>query len=173
MATSPQLSAVRVALPTALAAVALAACGSKAPTTSATHRTPAKLAGDMLCANQGALVGLQVSERSLQNGNQEPSSQSPGPVSVPSVAEARAIARTVCELPPIPGAQQRCHSSPQGTVLLLTFRTKLGYLPAVMVETSACFTVTGAGPVRSARATALSQDLHAIVHHEPPVVIAN
>jgi hypothetical protein len=176
MAGPPRLAVLRVALPTTILAggVLLAACGSAPPATSATHRTPATRASNTLCASPGAVTGLQISERSLQNGNQGPASQPSGPVSVPSTAEARAIARTVCGLPMIPGTQPICHSPLLGTVLLLGFRTSLGALPVVTVESSGCFRVTGAGPVRSAKAApTLAQGLHAVVHDEPPVIIAN
>jgi hypothetical protein len=176
MAGSPRLAAQRAAMPTAVfvGALLLAACGSTAPTTTPTHRVPVRQASNTLCASPGAVVGLLISERSLRNGVQEQAGQPPGPVSVPSVAEARTIARALCGLPPIPGAQRRCHSPVLVTILLLTFRTKLGVLPVVTIEASGCPRVTGAGPVRWAKATpALAEGLHAIVHHEPPVIFAN
>lgn len=175
MAGSPRLAVVRVALPAAVLAsgALLAACGSAPPASSVTHRGTAAPA-TALCASPGAVTGLQISERSLQNGTQGQASQPPGSVSVQSTAEARAIARTVCGLPMIPGTQPSCHTPVLGTVLLLTFRTRLGTLPVVTVQSSGCFTVTGAGPVRSARAKpTLAQGLHAIVHDEPPIVMAN
>jgi hypothetical protein len=152
----------------------LAACGGMAQTISSAQHTPARQAGDTLCSNPGAVSGLLISERSPRNGVQEQAGQPPGPASVPSAAEARAIARAVCGLPAVRGAQQRCHSRAPVTVLLLTFRTKRGVLPVVTVPTSGCRKVTGAGPVRWAKAKlALAEGLHAIVHHEPPVIFAN
>lgn len=176
MAGSLRLAVLRVALPPTILAggTLLAACGSAAPATSATHRGTATHTSNTLCASPGAVTGLQISERSLQNGTQGPASQPPGPVSVRSTAEARAIARTVCGLPMIPGTQPSCRAPVLGTVLQLTFRTRLRTLPVVTVQSSGCFRVTGAGPIRSAKATpTLAQGLHAIVHNEPPVVFAN
>jgi hypothetical protein len=176
MSGSPRLAVLRLAPPTAVLAggVLLAACGGAAPATSATHRAPGKQATNTLCASPGAVTGLQISERSLQNGAQKPAVQQSDPVSVRSTAAAQSVARTVCGLPMIPAIQPSCHSPVVGTVLLLTFSTRLGTLPVVTVQSSGCFRVTGAGPVRSAKATpALTQGLHAIVHNEPPVVIAN
>jgi hypothetical protein len=176
MPGSPRLAALRVALPTAILAggILLAGCGSAVPGTSATHRGTAAQTSNTLCASPGAVTGLQISERSLQNGTEGPVSQPPGPVSLRSTAEARAIARTICGLPPIPGPQQRCYPPAQVTVLLLTFKTKLGTLPVVTIQAAGCSRVTGAGPVRWAKAEpALAQGLHAIAHNEPPIVFAN
>jgi len=91
---------------------------------------------------------------------------------VSSAAEARAIATTVCGLPPVTAAQDGCLSHGLVTTFLLTFRTKLRALPVVTIQASGCSRVTGAGPVRWAGATpALTQALHAIVLHEPPVIV--
>jgi hypothetical protein len=176
MTASSRHAALRTASPAiALAgAVLLTACRTNPPTTSAPVSTPARQTGDTLCASPGAVIGLQISEQSRQNGRQQPAGQTPGPVSVASAAEARTIARTVCELPPIPATQQHCPALAQGTVLLLTFRTRLGVLPVVTIQTTGCSSVTGAGPVRWAGTKpTLAQGLHAIVHHEPPVIFAN
>jgi hypothetical protein len=139
-----------------------------------THRTNATQASNTLCASPGAVVGLQISERDPQNGTQGPANRPPAPISVPTAAEARTIAMTICELPPIARPQLRCRALAQVAVLQLTFSTKLGALPVVTIQVSGCSQVTGAGPVRSAKAKpALTQGLHAIVHNEPPVIFAN
>lgn len=176
MAGSPRRAALRAALPTAVlvGAMLLAACGSGAPANNSAQHAPARQTSNTLCANPDAVSGLLISERSRQNGGQEQPGQPPGPVSVPSAAEARAIATTVCGLPPIPGQQEGCQSPALATMFLLTFRTKVGALPVVTIQASDCLRVTGAGPVRWAKATlALTQSLHAIVHHEPPVIFAS
>jgi hypothetical protein len=166
-----------------VSAMLLAACGTSAAptvnpthhrTASPTHRTPAAPASNALCLKPDAVVSLMIREQSLQNGVQEQAGQPPGSVSVPTVDEARAVARAVCELPPMSAAQQGCHSPVLVSSLLLTFSTKDGALPVVTIQASGCSRVTGAGRVRWAKATpALTQALHAIVHHEPPVVFAN
>jgi hypothetical protein len=198
MAGPRRRTVLRAVLPVAIltGAMLLTACGTAAPTTSSTHGTPAPSAqgtpapsaqgtpaasaqgtpaaqASTLCANPGAVVGLLVSERSLHNGVQEQAGQS-GLVSAPSAAAARAIAAMVCGLPPVPGAQATCKSPALVDALVLTFRTRLGALPAVTIQDTGCFRVIGAGPVRWAGGTpALTAGLHAIVHHEPPVVSAN
>jgi hypothetical protein len=176
MAGSPRLAVLRVALPATVVTggMLLAACGSPASATSVTYRATAARAGNTLCASPGAVVGLQVSERDAQNRTRGPAHQPPAPVSVPSVAEARTIARTICELPPIAGPRLRCRTLAQVAFFQLRFSTKLGALPVVTIQVSGCSQVTGAGPVRSAKAMpAVAQSLRAIVHNEPPVIFAN
>jgi hypothetical protein len=176
MPRSPRLAVLRVALPTTALAggMLLAACGSNAPATNAANRAAANQANDTLCVSPGTVTGLQIMERSPQNGTQGPAAQPSATVSVPTAAQARSMARTICELPPIPGPQQRCRTTAQGAVFLLTFSTKLGALPVVRIQESGCSQVTGAGPVRSALAKpTLAQGLHAVVHNEPPVIVGN
>ncbi len=176
MAGQQQLAALRLtpAAGALAGAVLLAACGTNAVPASVSHRTTGVQASDALCASPGSVVGLRIREPSPQQGAPGPAVQAPKSVSVASAAQARAIARTVCQLPPIRGLQAHCQTSAQGTVLLLTFSTEHGTLPVVTVQAAGCSTVTGAGPVRWAKARpTLAQGLHAIVHQEPPVIVAN
>jgi hypothetical protein len=139
----------------AAAAVSLSACGS---VTAAGTGAPAGTAvpagaasqvrsagGGALCADAGAVTRLTVSRVNSLPGN-HPRFSFPATVAV-GAAQARAVARALCALPPEPRGSIFCPVD-LGIIYRLDFATASQRLPPVTIRAGGCGGVSGAGPGR-------------------------
>lgn len=152
----------------ALASITLAACGSSqvsaaasgasaSPTVAATvagsstapspgATSPGAATQAALCRDTASVTGLEIVRNQVVR---VPVLQVafPDRVTVTSPARARAVARALCGLPPMPHGVFHCPALLVGTTYLLRF-TAGGRLPPVTIEATGCEVVTGVGPAR-------------------------
>ena len=144
-----------------MATAVLAGCG-RASTEGKTSGTPAaRQAGAPMkpapvCADRAEVRSVLVTRLPTitQLGQTKPLPRKLPSITVRDRAKARALARLVCSLPPMPHGVVNCPVAFGGGYQLV-FMTSGLHLPAVTVRASGCETVTGAGG-RAARWVARS-----------------
>jgi hypothetical protein len=153
----------------ALASIMLAACGSSQASGAASGASPspsvspsATVAGSpataspgatatqvALCQDTAAVTGLEIMRYHVLRVP-ELQIAFPDQVTVASPARARAVARALCALPPMPRGMFNCPDLVAGTTYLLRFTAGGRRLPAVTIEATGCEVVTGVGSARRA-----------------------
>ena len=106
---------------------------------------PADGSGE-LCAAERAVTRLVVSPVSALPQSHVHPAMVAG-VTVRSAAQARAVAKAVCALPPMPSAPMNCPAG-HGTGYRLSFAAGDASFPVVTAQASCCIVVTGAGRPR-------------------------
>ena len=140
------------ASPTAAASVAGSSTATSPAATSAPAASPGAASPGIttqaaLCRDTASVTGLKIVRNQvvrvpvLQVGF-------PGQVTVASPAGARAVARALCALPPMPRAVFGCPALLIGTTYQLGFTAGGRRLPPVTIEATGCEVVTGVGPTR-------------------------
>jgi hypothetical protein len=154
----------------ALASITLAACGSSqvpgaasgasaSPTVAATvagsspaaspgAASPGPIATQVaLCRDTASVTGLKIVRNQVVR---VPVLQVafPDQVTVASPARARAVARALCALPPMPRGVFHCPALLIGTTYQLRFTAGGRRLPPVTIEATGCEVVTGVGQTR-------------------------
>jgi hypothetical protein len=128
------------------AATSPAAAGSAAASPGAT--SPGATATQVaLCQHTASVTRLEIVRNQVVR---MPVLQAafPDQVMVSSPASARAVARALCALPPMPRGVFHCPAMLFGTTYLLRFTAGGWWLPAVTIEATGCEVVTGVGPTR-------------------------
>jgi hypothetical protein len=138
----------------AAAVIGLAGCGgavSNAPSGGSAAATGAttqvrSATGGTLCADAGAVDRLTVRRVKLVPAN-HPSFSFPAVVAVSDAAQARAVARALCALQPLPRGVVACPAD-LGISYRLDFATPERGLPPVGIRAGGCEGVSGAGLTR-------------------------
>jgi hypothetical protein len=134
--------------------IGLAGCGSAArhpvssgtaKATGATAQVRSAAAGP-LCADAGAVNRLTVSRLNALPAN-SPRFSFPATVAVGDAAQARAVARALCALQPLPRGVMACPAD-LGISYRLDFATAARRLPPVSIRAGGCEGVSGAGLTR-------------------------
>jgi hypothetical protein len=143
---------------TAVAGLALAACGTQqaATTSSATQAasspasstSPAR-AGGLLCRDTAAVTRLVVTRVTALPQNHLHFAV-PAGVTISDPAAARGVAEAVCGLPAMPHGQVMSCPADLGVSYRLSFAAGRAAFPVVTVSAGGCGGVSGAGPVRRA-----------------------
>lgn len=159
--------------------ILLAACGTT-PAPGSGGAAPAGASGSpgtastapasaqpVLCQDVAAVTGLRIVRLP---GLRVPQAQtaSPGQVTVPSPAQARAVARALCALPAMPHGILNCPALFPGTSYQLHFTADGRALPVVTVEATGCDTVTGVGEARRALSPGFWRALATAARLSPP-----
>jgi len=143
------------------AALVMTACGSQlaSSTGAAQSARPAQPAGGSPAAGGGAAPGglcsdvPAVTRLTVHRADGVPGNHLrfafPDTVAVTSPAQARAVARAVCTLPPMPHGAMSCPID-QGVSYRLDFAASRDSFPRITVAAGGCGAVSGAGPVRQA-----------------------
>jgi hypothetical protein len=144
----------------ALAAIALAGCGSiPASSTGATSAASPKASPSpsvssgaaatqvALCQHTAAVTGLEIIRNHVLRVPQLQAAFPPE-ITITTPARARAAARALCALPAFPRGVFNCPALIVGTSYLLRFTVDGRLLPAVSIEATGCEVVTGVGPAR-------------------------
>ena len=170
----------------ALAAIVLAGCGSisasstgaataASPKASSPSPSPSPSASPGAAATQAALCQHTATVTSLEltHGHlmRVPQVQGayPGPVTVTTPGDARAVARALCALPLLPHAVFHCPNLTVGTTYLLNFTAAGRRLPAVSIEATGCEVVSGVGPARwAAKSPGFWRTLATAANLSPP-----
>jgi hypothetical protein len=134
--------------------IGLAGCGSAASNTVSSAGAKAttatsqvrSAAGGTLCADAGAVNRLTVSRMNTLPAN-SPRFSFPATVAVSDAAQARAVARALCALQPLPRGVVACPAD-LGITYRLDFATSERSLPPVSIRAGGCEGVSGAGPTR-------------------------
>lgn len=134
--------------------LALAACGSVvaggssgSAGSAASPAVRAVLPG-ALCADQGAVNHLVVTRKGIVNHVQAQRFAFPAVVTVTSPAQARAVAKALCALPPGPTGITNCPAD-LGITYQLRFAADGQHFPVVKVTSTGCEIVSGAGKIRT------------------------
>jgi hypothetical protein len=144
----------------ALAAIALAGCGSMSASSTggATAASPrassspsvspsAAATQAALCRRTATVTRLVITRNHVMRVPQLQAGF-PSQIIVASPARAQAAARAVCGLPSLPRGVFHCPNLTVGSTYLLHFTAGGRQLPAVSIEATGCEIVTGVGPVR-------------------------
>jgi hypothetical protein len=150
----------------ALAAIMLAGCGSipasstgaapaasptaspsPSPSPSPSVSPGAAATQAALCQHTATVTGLELLRNHVMRVPQLQIAF-PDQVTVATPAQARAVARALCALPPFPSGVFHCPALIVGTTYLLRFTAGGRRLPAVSIEATGCEVVTGVGPAR-------------------------
>jgi hypothetical protein len=134
-----------------IATMVLAGCGhartaGKTSGTQAAGQAGAPMKPAPLCASPAEVRSVLVTRLPTltQLGQTKPLPKKLPGITVHDHAKARALARLVCSLPPMPHGILNCPITIGGGYQLV-FITRGLHLPAVTVRASGCETVTGAG----------------------------
>ena len=100
-----------------------------------------------LCRDTASVTGLKIVRDQVVRVPVSPV-PFPGQVTVASPAGARAVARALCALPPMPRGVFGCPALLVGTTYQLGFTAGGRRLPAVTIEATGCQVVTGVGQAR-------------------------
>jgi hypothetical protein len=108
-----------------------------------------------LCRHTASVTGLEIARDQVARVpvlQAAPADQAalPNQVTVASPARARAVARALCALPPMPRGIFGCPDLVPGTTYLLRFTAGSRQLGPVAIEATGCEVVTGVGPARQA-----------------------
>jgi hypothetical protein len=136
------------ASPTAAATVAGSPTATSAAATSTAAASPGPGATQAaLCRDTASVTGLKIVRNQVVR---VPVLQVafPGQVAVASPAGARAVARALCALPPMPRGVFGCPALLIGTTYQLRFAAGGRRLPPVTIEATGCEVVTGVGQTR-------------------------
>jgi hypothetical protein len=148
-------------VPAALAALALAACGTQQAVTTSSASQPARPAtstpagpaqGGALCSDTSAVTRLVVTRVDALPQNHLHFAV-PAGVTISDPATARAVAQAVCALPAAPHAVMFCPAD-FGVSYRLSFAAGRDAFPVVKVTAGGCGRVSGAGPATRATSNA-------------------
>lgn len=101
-----------------------------------------------LCANQGAVTHLVVTRTGFVNHVHAQRFAFPAVVTVTSPAQAQAVAKALCALPPGPTGITNCPAD-LGISYQLRFAAGGQHFPVVKVTSTGCEIVSGAGKIRT------------------------
>jgi hypothetical protein len=123
--------------------------GATSPSATSPSPTATQVA---LCRHTASVSGLEIVRNQVVR---VPVLQVafPNQVTVASPAQARAVARALCALPPMPRGIFNCPNLVPGTTYQLRFTAGGRRLPPVTIEATGCEVVTGVGSARSAATT--------------------
>ena len=135
-----------------LSPLALAACGSVVAGSGAAGPASSPTAvravqPGALCADQGAVNHLVITRKGIVNHVQARFAF-PAVVTVTSPAQARAVAKALCALPPGPTGITNCPAD-LGITYQLRFAADGQHFHVVTVASTGCEIVSGAGKVRT------------------------
>jgi hypothetical protein len=135
--------------PLALAACGSVVAGSSGAAGSAASPTAVRaVQPGTLCADQGAVNHLVVTRTGIVNHVQAQRFAFPAVVTVTSPAQARAVAKALCALPPGPTGITNCPAD-LGISYQLRFAAGGRHFHVVTVASTGCELVSGAGKVRT------------------------
>ena len=134
-------------IPLALAACGSVVAGSDAAGSAASPAVKVVQPG-ALCADQGAVSHLVVTRKGIVNHVQAQRFAFPAVVTVTSPAQARAVAKALCALPPGPTGITNCPAD-LGITYQLRFAADGQHFGVVTVASTGCEIVSGAGKVRT------------------------
>lgn len=138
--------------PLALAACGSVAAGSSGAAGSAASPTAVSAAQGTLCADQGSVNHLVVTRKGIVTHVQAQRFAFPAVVTVTSPAQAQAVAKAICALPPGPTGITNCPAD-LGISYQLRFAADGRHFGVVTVASTGCEMVSGAGKVRTISTT--------------------